>query len=929
MPSLTRVVENLLRLERGDLRRGLLLFSFLFLVMWSYLVSRVVRDALYLDQYDPSRLPFADLAIAVLTGFVVSLYLLIGKKTTLRNLLAGAQVFFALNCLAFWWLSLADANAPWLYPVIYIWVGLMGVLAPAQVWTLANFVMTAREAKRIFAFVQSGAISGAVVGGLFSGYAAKQFGTPNLLLAIAAAFALCALLVVRIWGERAALLPTDEFEGVGATEAPPPLFESLRRIWSAPYLRVLAGLILVASLVTSLAGWQFKALAKMFIPDRDLLASFFGQFYFWAGLAGLLVQRLVTGRLLRRFGIGPALFVVPVALFFAGGGVLLWGAATIWAAIALRSSINVLQYSIDKPSVELLYLPVPAPIKNDVKTFIDTVIWRAGDGSYAVLVMLFVAAPLVGLDAIQVSWLTMTLALAWMAVAYAARRRYVATLRESIRHYRLDAERAMAPVIDHTTADVLAASLQAADPKEILYALSLFEAEHHAAAHPAVRGLLEHPSAEVRARAMEILTEAGDTTVVAKAEQLLSDPDLAVRTAALVYLMRHAHVDPLARIEQLGDFPDYSIRSAMVAFLARPGETQNLVAARALLGTMLRETGPEGRRTRREAARLLGMLPPEFDEELRTLLLDADLEVRREAIRSVGQLRRRRWVLRVIEALGVPELAPDAAEALARFNDTVVGTLRDHLADPETPIEIRREIPGVLARIGTAAATRALQHLLFEADTALRYRIIVALNRLARLHPEIALDRQMVETVLAAEILGHYRSYQILGTLGPDVAAGEPVARALRQSMDEDIERIFRLLTLLYPAADFHSAHVGLQSANPVIHDNAIEFLDNVLPPGLRNMLVPLLDSAVTPAARVELANRMIGLKIQSREEAVAALLASEDAWLKSCGAYAVGALGLRSLQGELDRCLEHPDPLLRETARQAKLRLATASASD
>jgi len=48
---------------------------------------------------------------------------------------------------------------------------------------------------------------------------------------------------------------------------------------------------------------------------------------------------------------------------------------------------------------------------------------------------------------------------------------------------------------------------------------------------------------------------------------------------------------------------------------------------------------------------------------------------------------------------------------------------------------------------------------------------------------------------------------------------------------------------------------------------------------------------------------------------------------LKSCGAYAIGSLGIRSLEDQLDRCLNESDPLLRETARAAKLRLEALAA--
>ena len=53
---------------------------------------------------------------------------------------------------------------------------------------------------------------------------------------------------------------------------------------------------------------------------------------------------------------------------------------------------------------------------------------------------------------------------------------------------------------------------------------------------------------------------------------------------------------------------------------------------------------------------------------------------------------------------------------------------------------------------------------------------------------------------------------------------------------------------------------------------------------------------------RVALANSLLGTSVETREQAVAALLASDDPWLRSCGVYAVGMLRLTSLSPELDR---------------------------
>ena len=256
------------------------------------------------------------------------------------------------------------------------------------------------------------------------------------------------------------------------------------------------------------------------------------------------------------------------------------------------------------------------------------------------------------------------------------------------------------------------------------------------------------------------------------------------------------------------------------------------------------------------------------------------------------------------------------------FGDRIVGTLRDYIVDPETPVAARRAVPLVLQHIGTQATHLVLGESLLDPDVEVRYGVISALNKLQELHPTWRVDPTMLETLLDAEILGHLRSYQMIGALLPALADPAPVMAPLKAAMEQELERIFRLLKLRFPHQDLHSAYVGVQSTNPNVHDNALEFLENILSPRLRTQLVPLLDSAVPTKDRVALAHGMLSAQPPSPSEAVRMLLQSDDPWLKSCGAYAIGALGLEALLPELDALAYSTDPLLLEAVKQARLKV-------
>ncbi len=922
---MTSLIERALGLTGPELRRAFPLFAYLFLTMSSSVASKAARDALFLDRYRAIDLPYADMTIALLVGLAASIYIRAGHRTNLRNLQVGSLVFFALNALVFWWWAVAasyESNA--LFVVIYLWVGVFSVLAPSQVWTLANQVMTTREAKRSFGFIGSGAILGWIVGGLVTRAGVSRFGTENMLAFVALSLFTCAGIVVLIWRNRPSYV--GDTPASGAERETFPLWGSIQLVRGSPYLRAIAALILISALTTTLAGWQFKALAKAAVPDTDDLAMFFGTFNMIAGLMSLVLQLLLTARVLRTLGVGPALFIVPTAMMIGSAGVLVLG--TIVAAAALKASDQVLRYSIDKATVELLYLPVSSAHTFRVKSFIDTVVYRLGDASGGLLVLLFAAV--LGWSPSQLSVVGIVLVGAWMVAAFVARKQYVENLRESIHQHRVDHERASMPVLDRDTTQLISSRLKG-NTREIAYALNLFEIAHDRKVHPAVRGLLSHAEPTIRQQAIRLLARAGDATVKAEVEQLVKDPHLEVRTEALLYLTALDQTDPLQRIEQLGDFEDFSIRAAVVAFLARPGRSQNLEAAKLLLAKMAEEPGEPGRRTRLEAARLLAILPDAFERELRLLVEDDDVEVARAAISGVGTLKKRSLVGVLVEQLSDPALHEVTVAALAKFGDRTVGTLRDYLTDPEIRAEVRREIPKVLQAIGSRAAHAVLVETVLDRDVVLRYHTISALNRLGQAHPDRTTDSKLIESVLAAEIMGHYRSYQVLGTLaGVMDDPSSPIEHGLRESMEKETERIFRLLKILYPQYDMHSAYVGLQSVDPVVHDNATEFMDSVLPPEVRALVIPLFDRDVTVADRIAMANRILGSSLGDREEAIEIMAQSDDPWLRACAAYAMGEMRLTRFAAKLDDwSREGTDPLLRATAVDAREKLRHAATAN
>ncbi len=931
---MNNVVVRLFSLRRNEVAPASLLFFYLFLVIGAYMMGKAVGDALFLSEF-PGHLPSAMIGTALMISVLVAIYIRLSTRLRMETLIVGTLLFFSLSFSCFWWLT--ESHLRWAYPLNYIWVHAAGAMGPMMGWTLANYALTTREARRIFGFIGAGAI----LGGTFLSFVTSDLlhrghmHPHDLLLGVALLLATCALLV-RLLFRSAAKRMVAVSEGPASGHGTPKGFaQSLKLIQGSRYLLLLACLVAVGCLATCVLGYQFKVIAKAsFGADKVGLAAFFGRFNGYMGLAAFIFQLALTGPLLRTFGIRVTLFVVPVALMGTSIGVM--AIPSLLMGSILRGSHYLLRFSLDKSTMELLYLPVSPEVKSQVKSFIDTFVWRSADGIAGLILVLF--TDVLKYSPGQVSAVNLVVLVGWLVIAYGVRGEYLNVLRQAIEQRTLDPERTAAQVLDSTTTEVLAHALERGGEQQVLYGMSLFEVEGRTKLHPVLRSFLQHRSPAVRHSALRLLGDAGDREILPQVEALLGDESFDVRAEALRYLVVVDGRDPLMLLKKDSNIPVYVVQGAIGAYFAQNTEVDSTSAIDLILETMLMQAGPEAPQARREAARLLGIIAPPSDlhSRLHQLLRDENPDVVEQALVSAGKVQGREFLPTIIEKLSQPRFTVAARAALILYGKGAVAMLRSYLSDETVPLAVRRQIPKTLALIPVTESAAALAHSLIQADPGLRFDVLKALNKIRDRDPGLLPADVDYADMVNVELMGYCRSFQILaafdalgGNMSPvQEAHGSErlLKRAFRERMDHELERIFRLLALVYTPRDIHNAFVGLISGRPQLQANALEVLEHMLQADLYRRLANVLDPEVAPRRRLDFAHQFCRTSVGSASEALRILIYSEDRWLRACALYAVGGLHLTGLASDIGKAPCKNDPLLEETWNWAQARLAAGA---
>lgn len=929
-------ILRILGIQREIAGKVFLLFAYLLLLISGFIISKAARDALFLTEFGALKLPYVYIGIAILTGLIVGIYTHFAERISKQETLIVSQAAVATVFVLFWWL-LSNLQWRWLVFAFYVWVTIYNAILISQFWLSANDFLDARQAKRAFGLIGSGGIIGGIVGGFAAKYLAPLWGAEQLLLLVAGTCLITIVLIRLLY-----IRHSEAILGSVHQETGNGIIASFKTFRQSKYLLWIGLILGVTELISTIVDYQFKTIAQRSFPGVNQLSAFFGSFYGYMNVATLALQILLTRRVLNNLGVKWAILILPLTI--AGGSTAFLFAPVLWSAIFLKFSDDGLGNSVNRAAMELLYLPVAPAIKEKMKIFIDSVVVRLSGGLGGIIILIYLS--LTSSSVVLLSVLVLALTGIWLVLCVLSYQQYVDAFREGLKRRSIDPETTGLQIKDVSTLETLMQALNSPDERQVLYAIEFLQCTGKN--HLISPWLLHHSSARVRLKVVQILSERADRSVASVLRSALQDENVEVQAEAVSTLcvLEPENYDQM--VQSLAQEKDSKLRRAAI-LCASHGAPVLQEKARQWLTEMANASGPDGQAVRMEAAKALGKLPSSFHDLYSLLTKDEDLFVLKETIRSAAMGRNLELIPWLVQKLGDRKLKLDARRALLQYGPEIIPVLETSLTDPSIDLWSRRHIPRTIGAFYTQEAVDALLKYSSHTDRFMRFKVLKALNKARLPNLKFIFDRQNIQGWLWKEVEEHFHYLALaeaiyitppsltLGSL-TSVSANDQKARAesssspfegiltrtLEVKLLRSLDRIFRLLALIYPPRDIFQAYSSLVSTQRSLRSGAIEFLDSTLDRTIRRWILPVIDS-VSRAEKLWKAQSIFPVKRTNRKEAVIELVNDADEWLAACAVYWIYVYRDSELYEHLVSSAQRAEPLVRETAKTLMHRLNLA----
>ncbi|CEG55546.1 MFS transporter [Legionella fallonii] len=814
-------------------------------LLWSLLMAFIAGGlqcyfssfpmALFLTTYSSASLPMIYLAVAGLSVVFGLGYTFFEYRVSFNRLIVGLTVTVGI----LWTIlgaALIGISNKLIIAVLIIWAILAFDLLGLAIWSVFNRIFSLQQAKNTFGVIKGCQSIGGLLAGLLSPILLFFVSLKYLIVGIGLSTFVLVLAMVTLLRN---VKSSEPLHGMNTEKQDENLEEiNIRALLHNKYVLKIFALIALGVFSTYIIALTFNTAAEARYPSEATLAGFLGVFFGLVDGVDLFCSVFLYKKLLKRYGLAAALFVLPALGILITLPILLFNSIptlaylVFWLIVSLKLSEDGIRASLTHMGNLLLLQPFPPRIRAFLHSKSDVLIVGVATAVISTLLIL-----IVNFIGVSIGFLTGFAFLCFVItvlILCTLESDYVTALIKAISNRYFEGSELLYPTKEDL--QLLKSCLSSQHSDEVIYALTVIERIAPAELPTVLGTIIRSPDLAVSGYALEKIKQYHLVHYFPEISSILQQhhPE-ALKAKALITAahLDYEQTEQFARLLLHDDFLPLS--SAALIILYKQSKDPTL---KALATDKLHELMTATEEVKRAAsAYIIGEIAQEeINKLLHQLITDSSELVRRKAFESVIHARYAPLYNDLIQNLHLLGIGDNISNDFFRGNHVILSVIDNHFADYSH--DVKTKALYIVSQINDKQAQKFIEHFILSEDDTLKTAALHALSHFDQSTEPRILKKLSSEILFEAQYL-HEQYQYLLST--PNVTLTALLRDALQRKIQLSTERLFLALSLYYDQNLIDKAINGLEKVREEEKSYALELIDTTLEAQHKKIISPLL----------------------------------------------------------------------------------------
>lgn len=817
------------------------------------------------------------------------------RFTTLA--LGSVVLIFVFTVSAYWLLHFGDPELHNTFVfALYCMSGPMTAVLLLSFWGIFGRLFNFRQSKRIIGWIDTGQLIAAILATVVAIPLTSEIiiDTSNYLLVCAISIAIVSMLLLFI--ATSFTLSKNDPREFGVTVRRE---TRLLKLAKDRYILLLSSFLLISMMMFVLGQYSFQEMVKEQYPKERELTNFNSFFTGAVYAISLIMQTFVNHRIISNYGLRISLFLLPIVMaLFAAFSFLTGtffgfekdlaptGFIYFFLFVALSRLFNwTLRDSLENPVFKLFFIPLDNRFRFSIQSKVEGLVNESA--RFIAGLLIFGLAFLPFFKIVHVMIFIVILAGIYFLIINNMYQGYRNKIRMKL---------------ENTTTDIQLEKLE----------------KGYSKVTSKLETLLGHPEPERAVFSYKLLEKINAANVAMFINNMMKNDD---------ELIRHYAQEKMNELKGLSVSDKYVIRldqnkvAGIDKSVLSKTELQQIIEnggdiTKSRIQRLTRSSDPNDRHYAAEL--LLHTSKEECTSFLMELLMDTEPKVRNTAIKTSIKKYNSEIINVIIENLGHPVYSNQAMNALALIGPETLGALEAAFYRSGQTTQVMQRLVQVIGRIGGQRAKEILWNKMDYPNKVIVSQVLLSLGECGFKAGISQITR--IKYAIEADIADISWNLCAIPEIGEE-GFSEQIKMALQWEVQNDIEHIYMLLTMLYDTRSIQLVKENIDSGTAEGIAYAVELLDVFLSEQLKQRVIPILDDLSNSERIDRLQDFYPRVKLDSK--LVLKFLINRDftqsnRWTKACVLFQIGIQRIDAFKLDLIAQLFNPDPLIHEVSAWA-----------